>query len=73
MLKQKKSALKPVKKTKEDSSSEEQRVRQKKYESSSSEIPIKRRNMKPRCFMIRLKSVERDKAREELPVLTERG
>ena len=40
MLKEKKSALKLVKKTKEDSSSEEQRVRQKKFgDRSSSEIP----------------------------------
>ena len=41
MLKAKKSALKPVKKTKEDSSSEEQRARQKKFDSSSSEISQK--------------------------------
>ena len=73
MLKEKKSALKPVKKPKEDSSSEERRVRQKKYESSSSEVPMKRRNLKPRCLMIRLKSVERERTREERPVLTERG
>ena len=40
MLKEKKSTLKPVKKAQEDSSSEEQRVRQKKFgDSSSSEIP----------------------------------
>ncbi|MFN9943973.1 MAG: hypothetical protein ACK56I_31320, partial [bacterium] len=73
MLQAKKSALKPIKTTKEDSSSEDQRARQKKFDSSSSEIPTKRRNMKPKCYTLRLKSVERENIREERPVLTERG
>ena len=73
MLKEKKSTLKPVKKPAEDSSSEEQRVRQKKIEdSSSSEIP-KKRNMKPRCLMIRLRSAREVAEEGERPVLTERG
>ena len=72
MLKEKKSTLKPIKKPQEDSSSEEQRVRQKKIEdSSSSEIP-KRRNMKPRCLMIRLRSAREVAEEGERPVLTER-
>jgi hypothetical protein len=73
MMKEKKLALKSAKKVKEDSSSEEQRAKQKKFDSSSSEIPPKRRNMKPRCFMIRLKSAERATKRKGRPVLTERG
>ena len=72
MLKEKKSTFKPVKKPQEDSSSEEQRVRQKKFgDSSSSEIP-KRRNMKPRCLMIRLRSAREVAEEGERPVLTER-
>ena len=72
MLKEKKSTLKPTKKPQEDSSSEEQRVRQKKIEdSSSSEIP-KRRNFKPRCIMIRLRSAREVAEEGERPVLTER-
>ena len=72
MLKDKKSTLKSTKKPQEDSSSEEQRVRQKKVEeSSSSEIP-KRRNLKPRCLMIKLKSATEVAQEGERPVLAER-
>ena len=73
MMKEKKLGQKSAKKIKEDSSSEEQRAKQKKFDSSSSEIPPKRRNMKPRCFMIRLKSAERATTRKGRPVLTEGG
>ena len=73
MLKEKKSPFKPIKKPQKDSSSEGQRVRQKKSEdSSSSEIP-KRRNMKPRCLMIRVRSAREVAEEGERPILTERG
>ena len=73
MLKNKKSMLKSSKKPSEGSSSEDQRIREKKVEeSSSSEIP-KGRNLKPRCLTIKLKAAEDVAKESERPVLTERG